>query len=238
MAELFSFPRAAAVYGQRPPSPTPTEEAEDGTHRVELAPAEVTEIEPREENREGMTFGPSHGYGANYTVNNADIVTIEQTNWHFRRGETFTIANLVRTINDVNVSHFQRLHHPPHYFTYLLSVYNNPDFSTIGTTQSYREINLLIEQVCNCNTRHHRHKIWKAFVLNTPFQWPETRILNMLIWEERADQADIKIYEVYQQWIANHGAPVRSTYELLPLGSRLATNYTEEGTRTEQPDLH
>jgi hypothetical protein len=60
----------------------------------------------------------------------------------------------------------------------------------------------------------------------------------MLIWEERADQADIKIYEVYQQWITNYRAPVRSTYKLLPLENCLATNYNEEGTRTEQPDLY
>jgi hypothetical protein len=84
----------------------------------------------------------------------------------------------------------------------------------------------------------HHHKIWKAFILNMPFQWPETHISNMLIWEERADQANIKIYEVYQQWITHYRAPVCSTYKLLPLENRLATNYNKEGTCTEQPDLH
>jgi hypothetical protein len=60
----------------------------------------------------------------------------------------------------------------------------------------------------------------------------------MLIWEEQADQADIRIYDIYQQWITNHGAPVHSTYPLLPLELHLATNFNEDGTCTEQPDLH
>jgi hypothetical protein len=108
--------------------------------------------------------------------------------WQYHRGELFNIINLIHIINEVDVSQFQRLSHPPHYFVYLLSVHNNPNFSTNRTTHIYHEINLLVAQVCNCN-RHatHHHKIWKAFILSTPFQWPERRISNMLIWEEHAD---------------------------------------------------
>jgi hypothetical protein len=84
----------------------------------------------------------------------------------------------------------------------------------------------------------HRHKIWKAFILNMPLQWPERHISNMLIWEECADQADTRIYDVYQQWITNHRAPVHSTYHLLPLKLCLATNFNEDGTCTKQLDLH
>jgi hypothetical protein len=54
----------------------------------------------------------------------------------------------------------------------------------------------------------------------------------MLIWEECANQADIRIYNVYQQWITNHGVPVCSTYRLLPLKLCLATNFNEDGTHT------
>jgi hypothetical protein len=40
-----------------------------------------------------MVFGPCHE--ANYTTNNADIITIKQTDWHFCQGESFSIANLI-----------------------------------------------------------------------------------------------------------------------------------------------
>jgi hypothetical protein len=50
MAKLFVFPHAAAVHGQRPPSPMPTKEMEEGRATVEVAREEVIEIEPREEN--------------------------------------------------------------------------------------------------------------------------------------------------------------------------------------------
>jgi hypothetical protein len=49
MAKLFAFPRAAAVHGQRPPSPTPTKEADEG-RAMGVAREETAEIEPREEN--------------------------------------------------------------------------------------------------------------------------------------------------------------------------------------------
>jgi hypothetical protein len=52
-----------------------------------------------------MVFGPHHR--ANYTTNNAEIITIEQTDWQYRRGESFNIANLIRTFNEVNISQFQ-----------------------------------------------------------------------------------------------------------------------------------
>jgi hypothetical protein len=49
MAELFAYPHATAIHGQRPPSPMPTKETDEG-RTVEVAREEVIEIEPREEN--------------------------------------------------------------------------------------------------------------------------------------------------------------------------------------------